>query len=118
MCSSDLGGAALNFEYRLNYHAALGIILSASNNFFGITVLEPTAFIRGYIWENCHGLLFFQVDFGPFFILEEGDVIVLPELGLRAGFRKPLGKSYYIEPFGRLGYPFAFGVGVVTGKRF
>jgi len=38
--------------------------------------------------------------------------------GLRAGYRLPLGDMFFIEPFGRVGYPFMFGIGALAGVRF
>ena len=112
------GGAVLAFDYALFDNFSLGATLTVSNNFFGITVIEPTGHARGYVWENCHGRLFLQVDLGAFIILEDPENSLLPEFGLRAGFRKPLKSSFYIEPYGRLGYAFAFSIGLMAGISF
>jgi hypothetical protein len=36
---------------------------------------------------------------------------------LRGGYRMPVGSLWYIEPYGRGGYPFVFGIGVMAGVR-
>jgi hypothetical protein len=49
--------------------------------------------------------------------LEDEDVTPLFDGGLRVGFRIPVGERYYIEPYGRGGYPFVFGIGVMVGVK-
>jgi hypothetical protein len=111
------GGAALCFDYNLPHSLALGITVTASSNFYGITVIEPSALFRWYFLGGYSGL-FIQADLGCFMILEESDFTPLFDGGLRCGYRLPLGKSGYLEPYGRIGYPFAFGVGALVGIRF
>jgi hypothetical protein len=112
------GGAALSFDYNLPHSLALGITVTASSNFYAITVIEPSALFRWYFLNSGHSGLFVQADLGCFMLLEESDFTLLFDGGLRCGFRFPLGTAFYLEPYGRIGYPFAFGVGALFGIRF
>ena len=115
------GAFIFGFDYNLpvsDVRLATGLTFSISNNFFGITVLEPVALIRWYFKEIEHMELFAQIDLGTFIVLEKQGASTLFLGGLRSGFRLPLGEMLYIEPFGRLGYPFAFGFGASAGVRF
>ena len=111
------GGAALGFNYNLPYALAAGLTISGSSNFFGIAVVETAALLRRYFPGNEHYGFFAQADVGLFLILEDGETTPLFLGGLRGGYRLPLGSSWYIEPYGRLGYPFAFGIGVSGGLK-
>ena len=53
-----------------------------------------------------------------FFIDEEGWRKILPMVGIRGGYHLPLSTHFYIEPCGRLGYPFAFGIALMAGISF
>jgi len=112
------GGAALGFNYNLPYAFAAGLTVSGSTNFFGIAVVEGSALLRRYFPGREHAGFFAQADLGLYLVLEDGEAIPLFLGGLRAGYRLPLGSSWYFEPHGRLGYPFAFGVGAACGIRF
>ena len=68
------GGLSLNFVYNLPFpnlatSFALGLSFTGSNNFDGITVLEPSAFFRWYFLNSYHRGLFAQVNVGGNFIL-------------------------------------------------
>jgi hypothetical protein len=110
------GGAALSFNYNLPHSLAIGAGITASTNFDGFTVLEPTALFRWYFLGGYSGF-FAQADVGCFLYFEDGETAPMFDGGIRGGFRLPLGSSFYIEPYGRIGYPFAFGVGVLGGIR-
>jgi hypothetical protein len=109
------GGAALGFDYNFLQSFAAGLTVTASSNFNGITVMEPVAMFRWYFLGKGHSGLFAQVDAGVYLVLEDGDLTSLFDGGLRAGIRLPFGRRFYVEPYGRAGYPFAFGIGVMTG---
>ena len=111
-------GTALGFEYKLPSHFAIGLTVTGSSNFSGFSVIEPTVFLRGYIQKEENSGFFLQIDVGPFIIFEEGKTIPMFEVGARGGYRFILGSSFYIEPYGRLGYPFAFGIGAIAGICF
>jgi len=114
-------GAALGFDYNLpvaKFPFATGVTLTASTNFSGFSVLEPAALFRWYFLGKGHTGFFTQADVGAFLVFENGDFIPMFLGGLRGGFRMPLGSMFYAEPYGRLGYPFAFGIGALAGIRF
>ena len=112
------GGAILNLDFMLPSNTALGINVIASHNFNAIAVIEPLVFYRRYVQDKDHTGFFVQLDGGAFVILEEGDVTTLFHVGVRGGYRIPLGSFFYIEPYGRTGYPFAFGFGAIAGICF
>jgi len=111
-------GAALGFDYNIARSFAVGFSIAASSNFSGIVVIEPAALFRWYFLGKGHTGFFAQADAGAYLVLEGGDITPLFLGGLRGGFRLPLGSSFYIEPYGRAGYPFAFGIGFLAGLRF
>jgi hypothetical protein len=114
------GGATVNFIHDLPGSSALGLSFRGSWNFNAIYVLEPAFLIRHYFSQDTNSGFFLQFDVGAFIALEEQGITPMIMSGLGAGFRLPLGKSksFYIEPCGRLGYPFAFGLGAMAGFRF
>jgi len=111
------GGVVLGFDYNLPYFLAVGFTAAYSNNFFGFSVMEPAALFRWYFLGKKYTGFFAQADIGASLIFERGALIPMFLGGLRGGYRFPLGSSFYVEPFGRLGYPFAFGIGVIAGIR-
>jgi len=111
-------GAVLAFDYSLGSSFALGINATASSNFDGIFVIEPAAFFRWYFLGSNHTGWFVQADVGAYLVLEDSEVTPMFLGGVRGGLRLPLGDKFFVEPFGRLGYPFAFGVGGLAGIRF
>ena len=112
------GSAVLGFCFNLESSLAIGIVTAASYNFTEIFVLEPSAFFRCYFLSNDHMGPFIQVDVGACLVFEDEDFLPLFMGGFRAGFRLPLGDMFFVEPFGRFGYPFMFGVGAMAGIRF
>jgi len=117
------GGAIFAAYYNLPNRLSAGITATGSTNFFGTQVMEFAGLIRWYYKEmKYNGTeytgLFTQLEVGAFFINEEGERTVLPLFGLRGGYRIPLSSHFYIEPCGRLGYPFAFGIGLMAGISF
>jgi hypothetical protein len=111
-------GTALSFDSRLPHSFALGLNAGASTNFSGITVIEPAALLRRYFSTSGDSGLFIQAEAGASLIFEGGEITPLFAGGLRGGFRLPLKASFYIEPYGRIGYPFVFGIGMAVGIRF
>ena len=113
------GGALLTFDYKLPRFVTLGFMLEGSSNFSNMYVIEPAFLFRAYFLENEYRGLYFQSDLGVSFIFEDGeDLWIRPLAGAGTGYRFLLGSSFYVEPFGRLGFPFAFGLGVIGGLRF
>jgi len=111
------GGAVLAFDFALPHSFAIGLNATASSNFSGITVIEPAALFRWYFLGGNSGF-FIQADCGAYMILEEEEFTAMFLGGLRGGFRIPFESNLYIEPYGRIGYPFAFGIGALVGFKF
>jgi len=112
------GGAVLNFIYNLPGSSSLGLSFTASMNFNNIYVLEPAFLVRQYFLQDIHSGFFIQFDAGAFIAFEEKGITPTVKSGLACGYRFPLGSSIYVEPYGRAGYPFAFGLGVMAGINF
>ena len=113
-------GGVFSFDVNIPNSLAVGFTVTGSNNFNEITVIEPAALFRWYFMG--HGIdhfgFFAQADIGAFLIFEDGDLTPMFLGGLRGGYRFNLTPLFYVEPYGRLGYPFAFGVGVIGGLIF
>jgi hypothetical protein len=112
------GGAVFNFLYNLPGATAVGLSFTGSMNFNNIYVLEPAFIVRKYFSQEIHSGFFIQFGTGAFIAFEEKGITPMIMTGLAGGFRIPLGPSFYIEPYGRAGYPFAFGLGAMTGICF
>jgi len=120
------GGLSLNFDYNLPFSTkrtsfGAGISFIGSNNFDGITVLEPNAFFRWYLLNPEHRGLFAQINAGANIIFIEGQSIYNTPIAfvfdVRAGYRLPFAKNFYVEPYIRGGYPVVWGAGVILGMR-
>jgi len=112
------GAVVIGFDYSLPHSLAVGATITASNNFSGFTVIEPAAMFRWYFLRLWNGGFFAQADMGCYLFIEGGKTSPMFEGGLRGGFRLPLGSSFHVEPYGRIGYPFAFGFGALAGYKF
>ena len=121
------GGGILVFDYKLPRFVSLGVMIEGSSNFSGTHVIEPAFLFRAYYLENEYRGFYFQTDLGASFIMEpeseperepNRDVWIRPIVGFGVGYRAFLGPVFYVEPFGRLGFPFAFGLGMIAGLRF
>ena len=110
------GGLSASLDCKIAPDFAAGAVFTASHNFNGFTAIEPRALLRWYFLKSGGEGFFAQAEAGAFIFFEDGETTVMPLGGLRGGYRKPLG-TFYIEPYGRLGYPFAFGVGILAGVR-
>ena len=109
-------GGVFSFDANLPKSLALGLSVTGSYNFNGITVIEPAALFRWYFMgHGLHTGFFLQADLGAFLIFEDGDLTPMFLGGLRGGYRFNLTPLFYVEPYCRLGYPFAFGIGAVAG---
>ena len=117
------GRLALGIDYSLpSLSLAVGLGVAGSYNFSNAAVIEADTFLRWYFPKMRHEGFFAQADLGFYYIMENlyGYRETTPMFlgGLRAGYRLPLGQSFFIEPYARSGYPFAFGIGIITGIRF
>jgi len=111
------GGAVLSLDFNLPMAPlALGITGTVSSNFTDGLVVEASALFRWYFLGKKWSGFFAQADLGAAFIIEDEETTPLFMGGLRAGYRFPLG-MFYVEPYGRVGYPFMFGIGVLAGIR-
>jgi len=111
------GGAGLAFDYTLPNSFAAGLTFTASSDFSGASALEPAALFRWYFLGGYTGF-FLQGDIGTFLFFDRGEFFPYLLGGICGGYRLPFNSSFYMEPYGRLGYPFAFGIGVLFGIRF
>ena len=111
-------GGVFSFTINLANSLAVGVTAAYSNNFSNIQVIEPAALFRWYILSKDHTGLFAQADVGAYLIFEDGEIEPMFMGGIKAGIRLPLGKMFFIEPYGRMGYPFVFGVGALVGVKF
>jgi len=116
------GGMLLGFDFNLPVFLApfaAGFTTTVSHNLNGFTVTEPAGLFRWYITGKGHTGWFAQAEIGLSFIREKnGSPGTLFMGGFRGGYRLPVENIFYIEPYTRLGYPFAFGIGVIGGIRF
>ena len=112
------GGTAVNFIFNLPKSTALGLSATGSMNFNNIYVIEPGLLVRHYFFRDSYSGFFVQLDIGAFIALEEEGTTSMIMSGIRGGFRLPLGSLFYVEPYGRIGYPFAFGLGAMAGLCF
>jgi len=124
------GALSLGFDFNLPLSItpfAVGINIIGSSNFSGINVLEISALFRWYFLNltsdsrtsqgNSHIGFFAQANLGYNYIDIEGAPIALIS-ELRGGYRFPLGAIFFIEPYGRIGYPVMWGLGVLGGIQF
>jgi hypothetical protein len=97
----------------------LGLRAACSVNGAPMRVLENLLFFRLYL-PSLRGRegFFAQLEAGPCLIFERGHVVGAVTAGLAAGWRFPLGRRWFVEPFVRAGYPFIAGAGVGTGMKW
>jgi len=113
------GGATFGFDYNLSHLFAVGFTTTYTNNFSGKSTIEPAALFRWYFRGKGTIGFFAQADLGACIILEEGKDLDTKFLGgLRGGVRLAFGSLFFVEPYGRAGYPFMFSLGVLAGLRF
>ena len=111
-------GAVLGFDCNILRSCAVGFTVTGSDNFSGIVTHEPAALFRWYFPGRGHTGFFAQADMGVCIISEDGGLSALFLAGVRGGYRFALGRRFFLEPYGRGGYPFTFGIGVAAGVRF
>ena len=109
-------GVSFSMDYTFSNLMALGFSVTGSNNFNGFQVLEGVVLVRQY-HPGSSGF-FAQGDMGTLIFFENGEVNPMPLFGLRLGFRRPMSSTFALEPYGRLGYPFAFGIGLTAKIHF
>ncbi|MCL2758911.1 MAG: OmpA family protein [Treponema sp.] len=109
------GGVLFNFDVNLATQFALGVNITGSTNFNDINVLEFSGMFRWYFLSLKHDGWFAQINAGYNYVDVEGaPMAFITEL--RGGIRIPMG-NFYLEPYGRVGYPVVWGAGIVAGIR-
>jgi len=114
------GGLTLSADYQLPIPAfrfSAGLVISGSHNFSDTGVMETVGMFRWYFMGDDYTGFFAQADVGMHFITEPTISPVLFQVGVRAGYRMFLTDMFYIEPYGRFGYPYFMGIGVLAGMR-
>ncbi|MCL2069585.1 MAG: hypothetical protein FWH19_01190 [Treponema sp.] len=112
------GGIPVNIIYDIHRDFSLGLNVTGSYNFFSMEALELSILARSYIDKNRRLGTFIQGEMGAFIIFEEEGITPMPLLGFHLGYRHLLTRLFYLEPYGRLGYPFGFGIGLTAGILF
>ena len=110
-------GGNFHLDFNIGSSCAAGLTVTVSHNFDDFTVIEPSALFRWYFLGKNQTGLFVQADVGVYMFFDIEGLTPMFGGGLRGGLRIPLGDIFYIEPYGRIGYPFAFGVGATAGLR-
>jgi hypothetical protein len=112
------GGIALGYGTGIS----LGIKLVVMFGMESFLSTEVQFFLRCYFFGvNAGTGPFIQINAGPVFFSEskpEFSGYGTISAGLAAGWRIPLGKRFFIEPFIRGGYPYLAGGGLSGGFRF
>jgi len=114
----------LAFDYNLPLRVAdfaAGANVIRSSNFSGVDTLEATALFRWYFWRgsvgSSHTGWFAQANVGVSLFRAERGTPIGFVAEARAGYRKPLGERFFIEPYVRFGHPVMLGAGVLGGVR-
>jgi hypothetical protein len=110
-------GGVLGVDYAVNTFYSLGIKGIFSYNFNKIFVLEGEVFFRRYFLYPSGLTVFLQGDMGASFIFADSLVYTKILGGISGGIRI-WRENFFLEPHGRLGYPFVFGLGVTGGYSF
>jgi len=115
------GGFVFAIDYQLPVsplRLAIGLTTTYSYDFGETTTLETAGSFRWYFIDDIVPGLFAQIDLGAHIITENEITHTSFNAGLRAGYRFPFTASFYIEPYGRFGYPFFLGAGLLAGASF
>lgn len=112
------GGLGASLDVHLDRSLVVGASYGISHNFGQTMVMEAYGIVRVYFPKGSYTGFFAQTDMGAFFLFEENETSILYLTGFRAGYRFTLGKRYYVEPYGRIGFPFMFGIGAMAGVTF
>jgi hypothetical protein len=119
------GGAALGYGDGL----AIGLKVMYCDDTDDIRTLELNFLLRFYLFSMAsktfrNSGLFLQLNGGPVIFAEEQNTMEVPaqigsfSAGLSLGWRFLLGRSFFIEPAVRGGYPYIVGAGLSAGVRF
>jgi hypothetical protein len=108
----------LTNDFALNARFSIGSRLGFSYNFADLGTLEGGIMFRVYVLSGNSSGPFIQADGGVSYIFwrddARDDMFTKFLYGGTLGWRFHIG-SFYIEPYGRGGYPFIWGGGLVMG---
>jgi hypothetical protein len=119
------GGAALGYGDGL----AIGLKVMYCDDTNNIRTLELNFLLRFYLFSMTskkfrNSGLFFQLNGGPVIFAEDVNTMEMPakigtfSAGLSLGWRFLLGRTFFLEPAVRGGYPYIVGAGLSAGVRF
>ena len=110
-------GGSLVLGLDLTRNFALGLKTSFSHNTDTVGALEPQALVR-FQFPVKQTFPYVQAEIGCAVFFEDGGSYPAFLGGLGLGWRFHLGRSFYLEPSVRGGYPFAWGAGLNFGFYF
>ncbi|MDR1956144.1 MAG: hypothetical protein LBQ30_04745 [Treponema sp.] len=118
--NSMIFAQSICYDQRLFTVFGLGLLFTVSSDFGSFLSMEPEVFVRWYFLDLGipGGGLFVQEDMG--LRLASDNFVIKPAFlgGFSLGFRYAFKyQDYYMEPYIRGGFPFAFGVGLRGGVR-
>ena len=70
---ASAAGGVFSFDYNLGTAFAIGVNFTASNDFNGVTSLEPAALFRWYFLSRRHEGLYAQAEAGTLIALKDGE---------------------------------------------
>jgi hypothetical protein len=115
--NAAIAGVLTN-DFALNTHFSIGTRLGFSHNLADLGTLEAGIMFRVYFLSRNSSGPFIQADGGLSYIFRRDDthddMTAKFLCGGTLGWRFRLG-SFYFEPYGRGGYPFIWGGGLVMG---
>jgi len=119
------GGLVLGID--LNDQFSTGLKTGFFDSLDTLTAFETVLFFRYYLpWlrfpKSTDGL-FAQLEAGSVILLESGYNVNLEAFpsfsgGLSVGWRFNLGERWFVEPVGRVGYPYVWGGSITVGIRY
>jgi hypothetical protein len=110
---TSVAGVLTN-DFAINSHISIGSRLGFSYDLTDVGTLEAGIMFRVYFLSWNSSGPFIQADGGLSYIFWHDDMFREFLYGGTLGWRFHLG-SFYIEPYGRGGYPFVWGGGLVLG---
>ena len=96
---------------------AFGFKLYISHNLDTVLTFEPAVIIRYMPFDGRLENLFFEANVGSASYYEHGKAYPAPLGSIGMGWRFKFNR-YFVEPTGRFGHPFTWGLGVTAGRLF
>jgi len=110
-------GGGLSAGLDINSQFSFGLKTNFSSNFDAISTLDIAGLFRYYLPFQFTGL-FVQAELGTAVFFEDGKSYPALLGGTAFGWRYNFLGNWYVEPCVRGGYPFIWGVGLITGYHF